>query len=70
MYMRLNIVVFVYFILCFLGAQDSLIFNNIINIACNPVESQGRTGTCWSYATASFLESELISFLIESFLDI
>ena len=58
--MRLNIVVFVYFILCFLGAQDSLIFNNIINIACNPVESQGRTGTCWSYATASFLESELI----------
>ncbi|MFK8100965.1 MAG: aminopeptidase C [Saprospiraceae bacterium] len=29
-------------------------------IDCTPVKSQGRTGTCWSYATSSFLESELI----------
>ena len=40
--------------------QDSLLFNNIITIETNNVESQGKTGTCWSYATASFLESELI----------
>ena len=30
------------------------------NIACTPVKSQDRTGTCWSFSTVSFLESELI----------
>lgn len=29
-------------------------------IACTEVKSQDRTGTCWSFATISFLESELI----------
>jgi len=41
-------------------AQDSLRFQPIVNWNSNPVESQGRTGTCWSYSTSSFLESELI----------
>ena len=27
---------------------------------CTDVKSQGSTGTCWSFATSSFLESELI----------
>lgn len=27
---------------------------------CSEVKSQDRTGTCWSFATASFLESELM----------
>lgn len=58
--MRFGILISIYFFVFILGAQDSLVFNNIINIPCNPVESQGKTGTCWSYATASFLESELI----------
>lgn len=26
----------------------------------NPIQSQGSTGTCWCYATASFIEAELI----------
>jgi len=30
------------------------------NIDCTEVKSQGRTGTCWSFATSSFLESEAI----------
>ena len=30
------------------------------NIACTPVKSQDRTGTCWSFSTVSFLESELL----------
>ncbi len=30
------------------------------NVACTDVKSQDRTGTCWSFATASFIESELI----------
>lgn len=30
------------------------------SVECTPVKSQDRTGTCWSFATASFLESEVI----------
>ena len=29
-------------------------------LPCTEVKSQDRTGTCWSFATASFVESELI----------
>lgn len=57
-----------------LHAQDDLIkkisgnssdstgfrFTNIINLAVTPVENQGSSGTCWSYSTNSFLESEMI----------
>ncbi len=35
-------------------------FETINSIDCTPVKSQGRTGTCWSFATSSFLESEII----------
>jgi len=44
----------------FSSAQDTLSFQKIVQWDANPVESQGRTGTCWSYSTSSFLESELI----------
>jgi len=39
---------------------DTLSFETIVQWDANPVESQGKTGTCWSFSTASFLESELI----------
>jgi bleomycin hydrolase len=29
-------------------------------LAASPVKDQGRSGTCWSFATVSFLESELL----------
>ncbi|MCB0642960.1 MAG: hypothetical protein KDC44_15030, partial [Phaeodactylibacter sp.] len=29
-------------------------------VACTGIKSQDKTGTCWSFATCSFLESELI----------
>lgn len=29
-------------------------------IQCTPIKSQDRTGTCWSFATSSFIESEII----------
>lgn len=35
-------------------------FTEVANIDCLPVISQDRTGTCWSYSTVSFLESEII----------
>jgi len=39
---------------------DTLSFEKIVQWDANPVESQGKTGTCWSFSTSSFLESELI----------
>ena len=35
-------------------------FKTVEKIECTPVKSQGKTGTCWSFATSSFLESEVI----------
>lgn len=43
---------------CF--AQDTLSFEKVVQWDANPVESQGKTGTCWSFSASSFLESELI----------
>jgi bleomycin hydrolase len=42
------------------SAQDTLTFEKIVQWDANAVESQGQTGTCWSFSTSSFLESELI----------
>ena len=35
-------------------------FNDVIILESTPVKNQGGTGTCWSFATTSFLESELL----------
>lgn len=57
-----------------LNAQDDLIarisgnksdsvgfqFTPVINLERTPIQNQGSSGTCWSYATNSFLESEMI----------
>lgn len=34
-------------------------FDDVINLENTPVLNQGSSGTCWSYATTSFLESEM-----------
>ena len=34
-------------------------FTPVVDIECSTVKSQGRTGTCWSFSTSSFLESEI-----------
>ena len=44
-------------------AQDILPgyqFTTTVDIEASEVKSQDKTGTCWSYSTASFLESEII----------
>jgi len=41
-------------------AQEAYTFTTEINLEATPVISQGRTGTCWSFSTSSFLESEII----------
>ncbi len=48
---------FIIFTFC-LSAQYQ--FTTVHNIECTKIKSQDKTGTCWSFATNSFLESELI----------
>ncbi|MGH2642925.1 MAG: aminopeptidase C, partial [Chitinophagaceae bacterium] len=35
-------------------------FTTVVNAEATPIENQGNSGTCWSYSTNSFLESEMI----------
>lgn len=35
-------------------------FETLIDLEATPVKNQGRSATCWSYATTSFVESEMI----------
>jgi bleomycin hydrolase len=35
-------------------------FTTVVQAETTPVENQGMSGTCWSYSTNSFLESEMI----------
>lgn len=42
------------------SAKKKFQFTNIINLGCTDVKNQGSSGTCWSYSTNSFLESEMI----------
>lgn len=41
-------------------AQEAYNFITEIDLETTPVISQGRTGTCWSFSSTSFLESEVI----------
>lgn len=41
------------------NAQEPYQFTTLIDLQATPVESQGVTGTCWSFSTSSFLESEI-----------
>ncbi len=43
-----------------LKSQTHPDFTIIKQVPASPVKSQGRTGTCWSYATTSFIESEAL----------
>ena len=41
-------------------AQEPYRFTTQIDLDATPVISQGNTGTCWSFSSTSFLESEII----------
>ena len=43
----------------FIGFSQEYKFTPIVDISCSDVKSQGNTGTCWSFSTVSFLESEI-----------
>ena len=35
-------------------------WETVVDIDATPVKNQGASGTCWSYATSSFVESEMM----------
>ncbi|MEH6763242.1 MAG: C1 family peptidase [Aequorivita antarctica] len=43
-----------------LTAQEAYKFTTVTDLETTPVISQGATGTCWSFSSTSFLESEII----------
>lgn len=43
-----------------LTAQEAYKFTTVTDLETTPVISQGNTGTCWSFSSISFLESEII----------
>lgn len=43
-----------------LSAQEAYKFTTVTDLEATPVISQGVTGTCWSFSSISFLESEII----------
>lgn len=40
--------------------KEAYVFTNEIQLKASPVKNQARTGTCWCFATVSFMESELL----------
>ncbi|MCH2490760.1 MAG: C1 family peptidase [Flavobacteriales bacterium] len=59
--MRYFVIFFgIFFALQTASAQAPYQFTEVIDLEATPVISQGRTGTCWSFSTSSFLESEII----------
>ncbi len=40
-------------------SQKEYTFQDVIDIESSSVKSQGKTGTCWSFSTSSFIESEI-----------
>ncbi|MCC9017885.1 MULTISPECIES: aminopeptidase C [Flavobacterium] len=41
-------------------SKENFKFTEVINLGTTSVKAQGSSGTCWSYSTNSFLESEMI----------
>ena len=49
------------FALCGLAAfGQGYQFTEVARVAATPVKNQASTGTCWCFATTSFMESELL----------
>ncbi len=45
---------------CGQGVGDGYEFRDIVRLPCTSIKSQDNAGTCWSWSTYSFLESEML----------
>ena len=41
-------------------SKEAFKFTEVVNLGTTSIKNQGSSGTCWSYASNSFLESEMI----------
>src|SRR4030065_2088706 len=41
-------------------AEEGYKFTPVVDLKATPVKNQSATGTCWCFATTSFIESELL----------
>lgn len=41
-------------------SKEKFKFTDVINLGTTSIKNQGSSGTCWSYSTNSFIESEMI----------
>jgi len=57
--MMKNTIILVLLIFSFSSFGQKYQFKTVQDIETSSVKSQGQTGTCWSFATSSFLESEI-----------
>ncbi|PIA77772.1 aminopeptidase [Gaetbulibacter sp. 4G1] len=58
--MKNSISIVIFLFVALIGYTQSYEFETIIDLETTDVISQGSTGTCWSFSTSSFLESEIM----------
>ncbi|MEO5778079.1 MAG: C1 family peptidase [Flavobacterium sp.] len=58
--MNKSIFYIAFLLFSYVGFSQTYEFHTVKDIETTPVISQDQTGTCWSFATTSFLESEII----------
>ncbi|WP_418513749.1 C1 family peptidase [Corallibacter sp.] len=58
--MKNNIIFYSLFLISTSLFSQTYHFKTVIDLETTDVISQGRTGTCWSFSTSSFIESEII----------
>jgi bleomycin hydrolase len=49
------------------SVPEKFIFKNVIDLPSTSVKDQSASGTCWSFATTSFIESELLRLTKDTF---
>ena len=57
--MKKAILIITVFLIATVGFAQKYEFNKVTDIETSNVKSQGNTGTCWSFSTSSFIESEI-----------